>query len=68
MRRAKELLMGTDFTLEHIAGLCGFEHPEYMSVMFKRIYKQTPGEYRKAHSKPAKGKPSPRKLKPYDFK
>ncbi len=67
MRRAKELLIGTDFTLEHIAGLCGFEHPEYLSVMFKRIYQQTPGEYRKAHSKPFKEKPSQRKLKPYNF-
>ena len=67
MRRAKELLIGTDFTLEHIAGLCGFEHPEYMSVMFKRIYQQTPGEYRKAHSKQFKAKPSQRKLKPYNF-
>lgn len=57
MRRAKELLVGTDFTLEHIAGLCGFEHPEYMSVMFKRIYRQTPGEHRKAHSKQVKEKP-----------
>jgi LacI family transcriptional regulator len=45
--RIQQLLGETDFTLEHIAELSGFEHPEYMSVFFKRETGQTPGRYRK---------------------
>lgn len=45
--RIKQLLTETDFTLEKISELSGFEHPEYMSVLFKRMYRQTPGQYRK---------------------
>jgi LacI family transcriptional regulator len=51
LNRVRELLTGTDFTLEHIAGLCGYEHSEYMSVMFKRVCGLTPGQYRNLHSK-----------------
>ena len=53
LQRVKELLTGTDFTLEHIASLCGYEHPEYMSVMFKKKCGLTPGQFRKQHSKQA---------------
>lgn len=45
--RIKQLLTETDFTLERIAELSGFEHPEYMSVVFKRLSGQTPGEFRR---------------------
>jgi LacI family transcriptional regulator len=45
--RIKQLLSETDFTLERISELSGFEHPEYMSVVFKRLVGQTPGQYRK---------------------
>jgi LacI family transcriptional regulator len=45
--RIQQLLSETDFTLEHVAELSGFEHPEYMSVFFKRETGQTPGQYRK---------------------
>jgi len=45
--RIKQLLTETNFTLEKISELSGFEHPEYMSVVFKRLYAQTPGQYRK---------------------
>ena len=45
--RIKQLLTETDFTLEKISELSGFEHPEYMSVVFKRLVGQTPGHYRK---------------------
>jgi LacI family transcriptional regulator len=45
--RIKQLLTETDFTLERISELSGFEHPEYMSVVFKRLAGQTPGQYRK---------------------
>jgi len=45
--RVKQLLTETNFTLEKISELSGFEHPEYMSVVFKRLFEQTPGQYRK---------------------
>jgi LacI family transcriptional regulator len=45
--RIKQLLSETDFTLERISELSGFEYPEYMSVVFKRLVGQTPGQYRK---------------------
>ena len=45
--RIKQLLTETDFTLERISELSGFEHPEYMSVVFKRLVDQTPGQYRR---------------------
>jgi LacI family transcriptional regulator len=50
MSRVKQLLVETDFTLERIAERCGFKHPEYMSVLFKRLAGLTPGEYRIQHS------------------
>ena len=59
LRRVKELLRETDWTLPRIAEAAGIEHPEYLSVIFKRETGQTPGEFRqdpKAHSrKPANG-------------
>jgi LacI family transcriptional regulator len=51
LSRVKQLLVETDFPLEHIAELSGFDHPEYLSVMFKRTCSLTPGQYRKLHSK-----------------
>jgi LacI family transcriptional regulator len=45
--RIKQLLTETNFTLERISELSGFEHPEYMSVVFKRLAGQTPGQFRK---------------------
>jgi LacI family transcriptional regulator len=47
LKRVQQLLAETDLRLERIAELAGFEHPEYMSVVFKRQTGQTPGEYRR---------------------
>lgn len=47
IKRCKELLRTTNLPLDKIAQLAGFEHPEYMSVVFKRTTKETPGNYRK---------------------
>jgi LacI family transcriptional regulator len=47
IKRIKELLMETDLPLNRIAELTGFEHPEYMSVVFKRETDETPGRFRK---------------------
>lgn len=47
LERAKRLLDESDFTLERIAGLSGFQHSEYLSVAFKRELGLTPGDYRR---------------------
>lgn len=44
--RVKQLLAETDHSLERIATLAGFDHPEYMSVAFKREAGTTPGRFR----------------------
>ena len=46
IKRVKKLLAETDLPLVEIAELAGYSHPEYMSVVFKRETRQTPGEYR----------------------
>lgn len=45
--KIKQLLFETDFPLKKIAELTGFEHVEYMCVVFKRLTGQSPGAYRK---------------------
>lgn len=47
LKRAKQLLAETDLRLERIAELAGYEHPEYLSVVFKRETGQTPGQFRR---------------------
>lgn len=44
--RVKQLLGETEHSLERIAALAGFDHPEYMNVAFKREVGRTPGQYR----------------------
>jgi LacI family transcriptional regulator len=46
LRRVKALLRETDWTLPRIAEAVGVEHPEYLSVFFKRHVGQTPGQFR----------------------
>ena len=52
--KAKELLTTTPLPAEKIARLCGFKHPEYLHVVFKRTTGQTPGDYRAEESAPAR--------------
>lgn len=47
IQKIKQLLMETNYTLAHIAEIAGFDHPEYMSVVFKKQLKMTPIQYRK---------------------
>jgi LacI family transcriptional regulator len=47
LKRIRQLLAETDLRLDRIAELAGFEHSEYMSVVFKRQTGQTPGQYRR---------------------
>lgn len=49
LKRVKQLLRESDLTLDRIAALTGFEHPEYLSVFFRRELGQTPGSYRATH-------------------
>jgi LacI family transcriptional regulator len=47
LERVKQLLAETEHSLERISSLAGFNHPEYMSVAFKRETGTTPGAYRR---------------------
>jgi LacI family transcriptional regulator len=44
--KIRQLLFETDFPLKKIAELAGFEHVEYMCVVFKRLTGDSPGSYR----------------------
>lgn len=46
VKRVKELLSQTELPLAQVSALAGYEHPEYMSVVFKRETGSTPGEFR----------------------
>jgi LacI family transcriptional regulator len=46
MNHVKELLIGTQLTIAEIASRAGFEHTEYLSVVFKRETGMTASEYR----------------------
>jgi LacI family transcriptional regulator len=46
LKRVKQLVGESDLSLDQIAPLAGYAHPEYMSVVFKRETGQTPGQYR----------------------
>ena len=48
--RIRQLLIETDFPLKKIAELTGFEHVEYMCVLFKRLTGLTPGGCRTKYS------------------
>ena len=48
VKHARELLAATDLSIEQIAHHCGFVHPEYMHVVFRRETKMTPGAYRRS--------------------
>jgi len=46
MKKVCQLLSETDLTLQQVAELTGFAHPEYLSVVFKREMRETPGGFR----------------------
>ncbi len=54
LKRVRQLLAESDLSLDQIAPLAGYAHPEYMSVVFKRETGVTPGQYR-ASTNPAYG-------------
>jgi LacI family transcriptional regulator len=48
VKRISQLLTETDLPLRAIAELSGFEHVEYLSVVFKRLTGHSPGGYRQS--------------------
>ncbi|MEV4353688.1 helix-turn-helix transcriptional regulator [Nonomuraea sp. NPDC049625] len=46
LQKARELLTGTDFTLQTIAERCGYRSAFYLSRVFKATTGQSPSEYR----------------------
>ena len=44
--RIKELLIETDYTIEHIASLVGIEHMQRLYQLFKKRTGLTPAEFR----------------------
>ncbi len=46
LKRVEQLLRESDLSLEAIASKTGFEHPEYMSVAFRKHFQIPPGKYR----------------------
>ena len=46
IERAKEALLGTDKTTSEIAYGLGFQYPQHLSRMFKRVTGYTPNEFR----------------------
>ncbi len=51
LRRVKQLLVETDYTLPVVAEQCGFEYHEYMCRFFKKQTGSSPGEYRRRYGK-----------------
>lgn len=47
LNNVRALLVSTEMQLEDIARRSGFCHAQYLAVMFKHVYGQTPGEYRR---------------------
>jgi AraC-like DNA-binding protein len=53
MEKAKQLLIQTDFTLEHVARLCGYDNGYYFSRMFTQYTKMNPSIFRRVHAAPS---------------
>ncbi|MEF3310900.1 AraC family transcriptional regulator [Paenibacillus sp. GYB004] len=50
MERAKMLLTQTDYTIDHIARLIGYDNGYYFSRVFTKYLKMNPSKFRKIHS------------------
>lgn len=48
IRKAKELLESTDYSVGEIGGIIGYDNPLYFSRIFKKTAGVSPAEYRKA--------------------
>lgn len=52
MEKAKKHLLHTDYTIDHIAQLCGYNNGFYMSRVFTKYFGMTPSLYRKKYTDP----------------
>ncbi|MCU6712160.1 AraC family transcriptional regulator [Paenibacillus sp. J5C_2022] len=50
IENGQKLLRQTDYTIEHIAQLCGYDNGFYFSRMFTKTTRMSPSQYRKTHS------------------
>ncbi|HBO43427.1 MAG TPA: XylR family transcriptional regulator [Planctomycetaceae bacterium] len=48
LQRVRQLLTNTDYSLEVISRIAGFNHVEYMCSLFKKTMGETAGEFRKS--------------------
>lgn len=48
VRHAEELLLNTDWTLDHISGLCGFANVHHFARVFRKHRLNPPGRFRAA--------------------
>jgi AraC-like DNA-binding protein len=53
MEKAKSLLVQTNYPIDRIARLCGYENGLYFSRMFTKYFKMNPSKYRKLHTFPS---------------
>lgn len=49
LEKAKALLTDTDFTMEHVASLCGYDNGYYFSRIFEKTVKLRPSVYRRMY-------------------
>jgi AraC-like DNA-binding protein len=49
MEKAKDLLSQTEYTIDHIARMCGYENGFYFSRVFTQFSKVNPSQYRKLY-------------------
>lgn len=56
--RVKDLLRETEYPLKAVAELAGFAHPEYLSVVFKRLVGESPGRFRQRFRPAEEGDPA----------
>ncbi len=50
LQRVQQLLRETDLSIAEIAPRVGFDHPEYLTVAFKRSFGITPSQFRKENT------------------
>lgn len=49
LRRAKDMLSGSDLSVKEVAYASGFNDPNYFNRIFKKIEGLTPGQFRRRH-------------------
>jgi len=55
VKKAEEMLKRGDYSIEEVAGLCGFLNTGHLSKSFKQVMGVPPSEYRRKHIVIAKG-------------